>query len=342
MGRKEYRFCGVICRECLHRLLAAVLLLASLPVIAVFYVLMKWVARQREPFLYTGERLGKAKQPFTLYKIRTLPHHATESLNDELFRPEVDAVLAFGRFLRETRLDELPQFWNVVRGDMLLVGPRPVRAAIYRKLHATIPRYDRRFQVKPGVTGYAQLLTAHRAPKRVRAAVDAHYADRMATLPWDLCMLARTMWLMMRQATGAIGHWILNRWRIVRWTGRPEDRRTLRRVSGKHVEFAFADEDFVLDEHPEWRHPRDVSYNTMAFRSDRKLGPDDCVNLVLRVRPRERAGIRYAQCYGMVQRVGETQPPGGHHRCVVMLTPLSDYSRYIMDQYILHDRLGWW
>jgi lipopolysaccharide/colanic/teichoic acid biosynthesis glycosyltransferase len=112
------------------------------------------------PVLYRGERVGRAGHVFTMYKLRTLAPGAETRLGNyygqELSRRTEDEVTMVGRAARLTHIDEVPQLFNVIRGDMSMVGPRPVRPAFFNRLCEEVPQYWQRLVVRPGVTGFAQ------------------------------------------------------------------------------------------------------------------------------------------------------------------------------------------
>jgi lipopolysaccharide/colanic/teichoic acid biosynthesis glycosyltransferase len=112
------------------------------------------------PVLYRGRRVGTAGRVFTMYKLRTLKSGAEERLGnvygEELSRRTEQEVTLVGRAARLTHIDEVPQLYNVVRGDMSMVGPRPVRPAFFYRLVEDVPQYWQRLVVRPGVTGFAQ------------------------------------------------------------------------------------------------------------------------------------------------------------------------------------------
>jgi sugar transferase (PEP-CTERM system associated) len=127
------------------------------------------------PILYCQERVGEHGRPFTLYKFRSMRTDAERGR--PVWAIENDArVTRVGRFIRKARLDELPQLWNVLRGDMSFVGPRPERAFFVEQLEREIPFYRQRLAVKPGLTGWAQVKY------RYGASVD----DAMEKLRYDL------------------------------------------------------------------------------------------------------------------------------------------------------------
>ncbi len=112
------------------------------------------------PVLYRGERVGRAGRVFTMYKLRTLKPGAEDRLGntygEELSRRTEEEVTMVGKAARLTHIDEVPQLFNVIQGDMSMVGPRPVRPAFFNRLCEEIPQYWQRLVVRPGVTGFAQ------------------------------------------------------------------------------------------------------------------------------------------------------------------------------------------
>src|SRR3954471_11386053 len=112
------------------------------------------------PVLYRGERVGRAGHVFTMYKLRTLRPGAEARLGngygEELSRRTEDEVTMVGKAARLTHIDEVPQLFNVMRGDMSMVGPRPVRPAFFNRLCEEVPQYWQRLVVRPGVPGFPQ------------------------------------------------------------------------------------------------------------------------------------------------------------------------------------------
>ncbi len=136
-------------------LLAALMLVPAVPLVLACAALVRLTSRG--PAIYTQQRVGRGGRAFTLYKIRTMRHDC-ERLTGPQWCARGDArITAVGRALRKLHLDELPQLVNVLRGDMSLVGPRPERPEIVKKLRAAIVGYDRRHAVRPGITGFAQV-----------------------------------------------------------------------------------------------------------------------------------------------------------------------------------------
>jgi len=135
--------------------LASVGLVLSIPlqILTAFAVL----AVNGRPILFAQERLGKDKQPFMLYKFRTMVKEAEKHTGPRWSSANDPRVTRLGRFLRRSRLDEMPQIWNVLSGDMSFIGPRPEREHFVNQLRQEIPFYNLRFTVRPGITGWAQV-----------------------------------------------------------------------------------------------------------------------------------------------------------------------------------------
>jgi lipopolysaccharide/colanic/teichoic acid biosynthesis glycosyltransferase len=139
------------------------------------------------PVLYHGARVGRAGQLFRMYKFRTLKPDAEERLGpylgEELSRRTELEVTRVGRLLRAIHLDEVPQLWNVLRGEMAVVGPRPIRPAFFTELCEEIPQYWQRLVVRPGVTGFAQTRMTREESWADKLAHDMEYiADRSVGL----------------------------------------------------------------------------------------------------------------------------------------------------------------
>ncbi len=132
--------------------LAAAFLLLTLPLTLPIAAAM--AASDGLPLFYRGERVGRGGRIFTMVKFRTLRRGAEERLGhylgDELVQRTREEFTPLGGWLRATQLDELPQLWNVLRGDMSLVGPRPIRPRFFQELAGELPSYWQRLVVRPG------------------------------------------------------------------------------------------------------------------------------------------------------------------------------------------------
>jgi lipopolysaccharide/colanic/teichoic acid biosynthesis glycosyltransferase len=204
---------------CLRRgldiVLAVTALLLLSPVVAV--VALAIVASSPGPVIFRQRRLGRDLNPFTVLKFRTMHAGADSAPHRDYVRTLIDSpsedvgqgglyklavdnrVTGIGRVLRKWSLDELPQLWNVIRGDMALVGPRPVipyEAELYP------PSYLRRFSVKPGLTGLWQVSGRNERTYEEMVRLDVEYAERNS-LGLDLLILAKTVWVVLTRKGAA-------------------------------------------------------------------------------------------------------------------------------------------
>ncbi len=142
----------------------------------------------RGPVLFRQIRPGKYAQPFTLLKFRTMT--VARDIHGQLL-PDGERITRLGRFLRACSLDELPQLWNVLRGDMSLVGPRPL---LMQYLARYTPEQLRRHQVSPGITGWAQVNGRNALSWDEKFAMDTWYVDH-----WNLLLDARILAITLRK-----------------------------------------------------------------------------------------------------------------------------------------------
>jgi len=163
---------------------AAVLALGS-PVVAVIAVLIK--RDSPGPVLFRQERAGRGMKPFQMIKFRTM-RADVDPFGVSPAGTEDPRLTGIGRRLRETSLDELPQFWNVLRGDMSLVGPRPLYMSQAREF---TERQRRRLEVRPGVTGLAQVQGRGELPHEEKLEIDVQYVEK-ASPALDMKILWRT------------------------------------------------------------------------------------------------------------------------------------------------------
>jgi lipopolysaccharide/colanic/teichoic acid biosynthesis glycosyltransferase len=134
---------------------AVVILILASPVILLTMLAVKLTSAG--PAAYSQTRMGRNGKPFTIYKIRTMLHNCESQSGARWSTPGDARVTPVGKFLRASHLDELPQLWNVIRGDMSLVGPRPERPEFVPALERFLPHYCDRLSVKQGLTGMAQV-----------------------------------------------------------------------------------------------------------------------------------------------------------------------------------------
>jgi len=183
--------------------LPAVLIAA--PVIAVLGLLVKLTSRG--PAFYVQERVGQNGRVFKIVKLRTMVQDAEARTGPVWASANDPRETSLGRILRRTHLDELPQLWNVLRGDMSLIGPRPERPVFVEKFKQEIPNYTERLAVRPGITGWAQVNHVYdQTVEDVRQKVefDREYIRQMG---WgiDLKIMAATAARMLGRRGGPAG-----------------------------------------------------------------------------------------------------------------------------------------
>jgi exopolysaccharide biosynthesis polyprenyl glycosylphosphotransferase len=170
---------------------AAIGLLLTAPLFPLLFLLVK---RTPGPAIFRQTRLGEGGMHFTMYKFRTMRQDAEEP-GLPLWAEESDPRMTpVGQFMRQTRLDELPQLWNVFKGDMSIVGPRPERPEFLEYLQQAVPYWTRRHLVKPGITGWAQVRRGYTADADGTAdklSYDLWYL-RHRSLMIDLAICAKT------------------------------------------------------------------------------------------------------------------------------------------------------
>jgi lipopolysaccharide/colanic/teichoic acid biosynthesis glycosyltransferase len=164
-------------------MIALALFVFTSPVMIALAALVKMTSRG--PAFYSQTRLGRHGRHYRIYKLRTMAHNCEATTGAVWARKNDPRITRLGRILRDTHLDELPQLVNILQGHMGLIGPRPERPELVPALVGEIPSYTRRLQVKPGVTGLAQmLLPADSDLHSVRRKIvhDLHYIKHLSPL----------------------------------------------------------------------------------------------------------------------------------------------------------------
>lgn len=179
-------------------ILSAVALILLSPVLLTLALVVR--AKHGSPILFRQQRPGLHGKPFTLYKFRTMTD-ARDTKGDLL--PDAKRLTSFGRFLRRTSLDELPELINVLKGDMSLVGPRPL---LMQYLDRYTTEQARRHEVRPGITGWAQINGRNAVSWEEKFRLDVWYVDNVS-LWLDLKILLLTVWkVVKREGISQVGH----------------------------------------------------------------------------------------------------------------------------------------
>jgi sugar transferase EpsL len=178
-------------------------LLFLLPLLALIALLVR--LKLGAPVLFRQQRPGLHGEPFTLYKFRTMTDARDAEGN---LLPDAERLTPFGRFLRSTSLDELPELWNVLKGEMSLVGPRPLRME-YLPLYTS--EQARRHDVKPGITGWAQVRGRNKLSWEEKFALDVWYVENQSFFLDVKILFLTAKQVLKREGISAEGHATMSR-----------------------------------------------------------------------------------------------------------------------------------
>jgi len=317
-------------------ILAAILLIPSFPLIVMIAILIKF--SDNGPILYKGERLGLNKKVFIMYKFRTLISGAEEiigaNLLDRRLTEHKKLETSIGTFLRDTRLDELPQLINVLLGKMDMVGPRPVRPIIYERFCKNIKGYDKRFHVRPGLIGYSQLFTPHGTPKRIRAYIDYIFLKKKQILFWDIFFCFYAFIMLSLKGLKSISRFFLNFLIKEKLFRRYKQKRLRER---RRLENAYA---FLETNEKRIGRIIDINEEAVLIRSKDAFRPTETIFPVRFEVITKKFGSpkkRVAHCKGKIYRKMEIPDDLNRYRYVLDYEPISPFNGYLISQYFLSD-----
>ena len=330
-----YRRTGMIFHSVIERLFATIFLLISLPLFIVVPVIIK--LQDGGPVFYTGRRMGKDKQLFTMYKFRSLAPQAEQKIGAQLLHHSDNEETPAGRFLRDTRIDEIPQLLNVILGHMQFLGPRPERPALYAKHCAHIPGYDRRFAVKPGLFGYSQIFTPHSTPKRIRTLIDNRYIRKSKSIGFVVFWAAGAMFfLSLRLARKGLGL-VQKRIRMTR----TKERRVLERIrqSGHRLTIDNAG---ISTDSSHWR-VIDINEECMYLYTNEQF-QDTPIHFRLRIKVDawlpHRVKLKTAWVTGSIFRHQEIDSNPFDNAYAINYSADSPLNRYMIDKYLLRKSIA--
>lgn len=185
-------------KRLLDLVISFTVLVVMLPVIAVLSIVIRFASKG--PAIYSQKRVGKNGRIFTMYKFRTMYVDAEAETGPTWALENDPRITKVGAWLRKTRLDEIPQFYNVLKGEMSLVGPRPERPYFVEQFKKEIPMYTRRLRVRPGITGWAQVKWKYDSSLddvKEKTKYDLFYVENMS-LRMDFKILINTIFSMVR------------------------------------------------------------------------------------------------------------------------------------------------
>jgi len=310
--------------------LSLILFLFTLPLFSFIALAIK--LKDGGPLFYMGQRLGINKIPFAMYKFRTLPKGASNILGCEVLSYKHHMTTPFTRFLRDTRLDELPQLFNIMKGDMDFFGPRPVRPKMYEEVCRHVKGFDNRFKVRPGLIGFSQLFTPHGCPKRLRVLIDNRYTFKKKNALQDIRLLGFTIMVITREicVKGLIHLWnnriqtkILKRYIEKRYLVR-------RRVTGTEVHIQASRDRHLGD--PQAVTLIDINEDYFKIMTKTELFKNSGI---FRLEKRTRSKHKTAVCRGEIVAKREKESSQGKYVYVVRYEALSDMYQYMIDKYFL-------
>ena len=161
-------------------------LIISIPFIFVFGIIIKLTSKG--PIFFRQERVGYMGKTFDVIKLRSMRNDAEAKTGAVWAQKNDPRVTAVGRFMRKTRIDELPQFWNVLKGDMSMIGPRPERPELTEKFYKQWPEFPQRLRIIPGLTGYAQIHGGYDLKPNEKCKLDNYYIEHYSL--WQDCKIA--------------------------------------------------------------------------------------------------------------------------------------------------------
>lgn len=169
---------------------ASGLMVATSPIVLLFGILVKMETPGK--MFYTQERVGYMGKRFKVTKLRSMYTDAEKNSGAVWASKNDSRVTKVGKFIRKTRIDELPQLWNVIKGDMSMIGPRPERPELTEKFSREVKDFEQRLRVLPGLTGYAQVHGGYDVTPKEKYKLDKYYMDNIS-LKEDLKIIFETI-----------------------------------------------------------------------------------------------------------------------------------------------------
>lgn len=164
--------------------------IVSLPIIFIFAILIKLTSKG--PVFFRQERVGYMGKPIWIIKLRSMKNDAEKKTGAVWATKNDPRITPIGKFMRKTRVDELPQFWNIIKGDMSLVGPRPERFILTEEFSEKWPDFPQRLRIIPGLTGYAQIHGGYDLKPNEKCKLDNYYIKHYS-LEFDFKIALETL-----------------------------------------------------------------------------------------------------------------------------------------------------
>ena len=313
--------------------LSPLLIICAIPLFLLIGFIIKF--KDGGPVFYAGDRIGINKRPFTMYKFRTLPMGAQKKIGAKLLSFRNGRLPFLSRFLRDTRLDELPQLFNILKGEMDFVGPRPLRPEIYDQMCKGIANYDLRFNVRPGLIGYSQLFTPHSSPKRIRAIIDNRMVYLKRHIIWDILMISATVVIVFKKICQMLFWFFCNdiiRTKVLRAY---YEKRRLDRVKQKYAQI------FIYS--PRAKHKEevdailvDINEECFKMKTNKELDHKTYFfQMRKRLKRKGKVKRKSISCTGDIFKAFELHGDLYKYAYIVKLKPMTEFNGYMLDQYFL-------
>jgi hypothetical protein len=275
-----------------------------------------------------------------MYKFRTLPVGAQAKIGANLLSHSNCRVSCFGSFLRDTRLDELPQLINILKGDMGFIGPRPVRPEIYEELCQDIKQYDKRFLIRPGLIGYSQLFSPHGTPKRLRSMIDNLKITQERKPLWDLNLIIYTIMTVIKIVFKK-GLKITVKGLKTNIVRTFTEKRALERINLKDSIISFHSYDEVDFRTTDSR-IIDINENCFRIHSSEKLEQDKYYfKLTTRKKIFKKTKFKHVVCIGeIVQSKTLKNDPVFPFAYIIQYKAVSPFNQYMVDAYFLNKSMA--
>ncbi len=337
-GYAEPRQWALLTISTLNKVLALILIILCLPLFFIIGVTVKII--MGGPIFYRGTRLGLHKKHFFMYKFRTLPIGSQSLLGADLVSEKRIPLSPFVRLLRDTRLDELPQLFNILFGDMDFVGPRPLRPEVYESIIGTIPHLDLCFTVRPGLIGFSQLFTPHNSPKRLRALIDNRFILIKRYFLWNFFIVFYTAGVLIKYIalksifffyTTIIKEKILHIY---------NEKRRYQREAPQNSEFYLTPHVESFDKKTKGT-LIDINEAFCRVKTNKKIHDDEFQFYLIRTiksKNSRKYKKKTAKCFGKLSKI---IPTNKEHKdttphYIVEYHPISPYNAYIIDKYFLN------
>jgi len=322
-------------------LLSIILIICSLPLFLIISILIK--LQDGGPVFYNSIRLGFNKKPFMMYKFRTLIPDADKIIGAEVLSAKHrEVVTPLGKFLRNSRFDELPQLFNILKGEMDFVGPRPQRPEIVEKICKHIKGYEERFSVRPGLIGFPQLFLPHSSPKRIQSIVDNKYVKIKQKISFDICIVSYTIFIVMRITFYRTVRYIWNSILKSKILGKYKEKRTLERVKTEEARVYIGSKNSDKEIFTGEAKLVDINEEAFLIYTDHKI---DQNSLLYKIEidyetHRGRKRKKSALCTGIVYRESEIKHNQFNYSYVIKYAPVSSLNYYIVHQYFLFEAMA--